>query len=396
MPSSTSEAVPSGITNSDPAASPASPPVGHAGEVLIVDDTPDNLRLLSRILSNAGYDVRKALTGEMALTSARARAPDLILLDIRMPYMDGYEVCEQLKADPQLADIPVIFISALSETWDKVKAFSMGAVDYITKPFQTAEVLARVRTHIQLRQAQKQLHAQNQQLRHLNEELTRSNQELDQFAYVVSHDLQQPLQSITGFVSLIHLKYWSILDAEAQDYLTRIKGAGQRMQRLIQDLLAYARAGNQTTTFAAIDCNDLLNDTLANLQTLLVEKGATIAHDHLPTVMGNYTQLGQLLQNLITNAIKFVPPQQSPHVRIDVSPHAEQWLFSVQDNGIGISPEHLERIFEAFQRCHADQNYSGTGIGLATCKRIVELHGGRIWAESQVGEGTTFYFTLKA
>ncbi|MDA0866927.1 MAG: response regulator, partial [Cyanobacteria bacterium] len=203
-------------------------------EILIVDDTPDNLRLLSAILRNQGFEVRKALNGKRAIASIQAVSPDLILLDIRMPDMNGYEVCEYLKADPSTADIPVIFISALDDTLDKINAFAVGGVDYITKPFQEAEVLARIENQLRLRQLQQQLLQQN-------EELTRSNRELEQFAYVVSHDLQQPLQSITGFAKIMAMQSKNTLDDDNLGYLQSILDAGGRMQRLIQDLLLYAR-----------------------------------------------------------------------------------------------------------------------------------------------------------
>jgi signal transduction histidine kinase len=357
-----------------------------SGEILIVDDTPDNLRFLSLMLTQRGYEVRKALNGPMALASAQAELPDLILLDIRMLEMDGYEVCRTLKADPQTSEVPVIFISALDDVLDKVKAFGVGGVDYITKPFQSAEVLARVEHQLNLRQLQKRLVAQN-------EELARSNRELEQFAYMVSHDLQQPLQSITGFARFLHVKYENDLDAKAIQYINQIIDAGSRMQNLIQDLLAYSQSG-KVQEFQAIDCNQVLEQVLDNLQAAIAEKLVSITADSLPVVMASEIQLVQLFQNLLSNASKFVRADVTPQVRISVTPVDNQWQFAIQDNGIGIAAEHLHQIFEVFQRLHSIKEYPGNGIGLATCKRIVELHGGRIWVESKLHEGTTFYFTL--
>ncbi|MDX2217267.1 MAG: response regulator, partial [Oculatellaceae cyanobacterium bins.114] len=224
-------------------------------DILIVDDTPDNLRVLSAMLTNRGYEVRKALNGQRAIASVQSEPPDLILLDIKMPEMDGYEVCKRLKATPSPCEVPIIFISALDDALDKVRAFAAGGVDYVTKPFQEAEVLARIEHQLRIQRLQQQLVKQN-------EELHRSNQELEQFAYVVSHDLQQPLQSVTGFVRLLQLKYDTTLDETAQDYLNRIHETGNRMQRLIQDLLAYAQVGKQPQEFQKIDCNYILEQVL--------------------------------------------------------------------------------------------------------------------------------------
>lgn len=355
-------------------------------EILIVDDTPDNLRLLSRILMRQGYEVRKALNGQMALASAQINPPDLILLDIRMPYMTGYEICEALKADPTTCEVPVIFISALDDVLDKVRAFSVGGVDYVTKPFQEAEVLARVENQLRLRHLQRQLQLRNQALE-------RSNRELEQFAHVVSHDLQQPLQSITGFTRLMQLGYPD-LDEKGQQYLQSILEAGGRMQRLITDLLGYAQADQLPARFDLVDCNLLLQQVLQTLSLEMTEKQVVLETDTLPTVRGSDVQLLQLLQNLIGNAIKFLRPGVHPQIRLTVTPQGQQWLFALHDNGIGIEPDKLNHVFEVFQRTQAAKQYPGSGIGLATCKRIVENHGGQIWAESQVNQGTTFYFTL--
>jgi light-regulated signal transduction histidine kinase (bacteriophytochrome) len=304
-----------------------------------------------------------------------------------MPEMDGYEVCKHLKSSPNTCEVPIIFISALDDASDKVRAFAAGGVDYITKPFQEAEVLARIEHQLRIQRLQKQLLKQN-------EELQRSNQELEQFAYVVSHDLQQPLQSVTGFVKLLQLKYEATLDETAQDYLNRIHDTGSRMQRLIQNLLIYAQVSRQQQEFQNTDCNNVLKQVLENLQGVIEEHHVTLTHDSLPVVWGRETQLLQLFQNLISNGIKFVHPNVNPVVHISAVQQKKQWRIGIQDNGIGIKSDYLEQIFHIFQRVHATQHYPGTGIGLAVCKKIVEQHGGKIWVESQIDQGTTFYFTL--
>lgn len=363
--------------------------VSKRKEILVVDDIPNNVRLLSTLLSEQSYEVRKALSGTQALASARAALPDLILLDIKMPVMDGYEVCAALKADPKTQEIPIIFISALDDVLDKVSAFSAGGADYITKPFQKEEVLVRIEHQLRLQDLQQKLKAQN-------EELARSNQELDQFAYVVSHDLQQPLQSIIGYAKIMALQTPS-LEASTSQYLDKILDAGDRMQNFIKDLLSYAQVGQTTKALVPVDCNALLKKVLNNLDNALTENDASLSYSSLPTVLGNEVQLMQLFQNLINNAIKFHRPETPPSVTIDASLERNTcWVFGIHDNGIGMPRESLCQVFNAFQRAHTSGAYPGTGIGLATCKKIVESHGGNIWVESELGKGSSFYFKLRA
>jgi len=230
------------------------------------------------------------------------------------------------------------------------------------------------------------------QMLQLTEDLKRSNQELEQFAYVASHDLQEPLRSVTSYTQLLAQRYQGNLDAKADKYINYIVDGASRMQQLINDLLAYSRLGKRVQEFEAADCNAAVQQSLSNLQIAIAEKNAVITYESLPTVMADEFQLVQLFQNLIGNAIKFC--QDVPIIHIAASRNESEWLFSVRDNGIGIDPEYADRIFLIFERLHSRREYSGTGIGLAICQRIVERHGGRIWVESQSGEGATFYFTI--
>ncbi|NER49795.1 MAG: response regulator [Symploca sp. SIO1A3] len=362
--------------------------------ILIIDDTPENLHFLSNGLTRKGYQVKCAISGSIALLRVFAELPDLILLDIKMPEMNGYEVCEYLKANEKTREIPVIFLSALHEVSDKVKAFASGGVDYITKPFQFEEVLARVENQLTIARLQKQLQQQNLRLQELNEELEKSNQELEEFTYIVSHDLQEPLRAVSSFTQLLVENHQSYLNSEANEYIAFILDGTTRMSQLIKDLLAYSRVGKQAREFELTDCNMVLTDVLADLQIMIAETSAKITYDSLPIVMGDSVQLAQLFQNLISNAIKFHRPEIAPLIKISVTLKNDEWLFCVHDNGIGIKTRHFERIFQIFKRLHTFGNYPGTGIGLAICKKIVEHHEGRIWVESERGVGTTFYFTI--
>ncbi len=227
----------------------------------------------------------------------------------------------------------------------------------------------------------------------LTEDLKRSNEELEQFAYVASHDLQEPLRAITSYTQLLAQRYQGNLDAKADKYINYVIDGASRMQQLINDLLAYSRLGTRAQEFEMADCNAAVHQSLYNLQIAIAEKKAVITCESMPTVMADEFQLVQLFQNLIANAIKFCY-QDIPIIHIAAIIQDNEWLFSVLDNGIGIDPEYADRIFIIFQRLHGRREYSGTGIGLAMCKRIVERHGGRIWVDSQPEEGSTFYFTI--
>jgi light-regulated signal transduction histidine kinase (bacteriophytochrome) len=225
------------------------------------------------------------------------------------------------------------------------------------------------------------------------EELKRSNKELEEFAYVASHDLQEPLRMVTGYSQLLAKRYGDRLDQKAKEYIGFAVDGAKRMQGLIEDLLTYSRVGSKGKVFAWTDCEVVLGKALAGLQIAIQECGATVTHDPLPTVMGDDFQLGQLFQNLLGNAIKY-RNSKAPQVHVSCKKEIGKWVFSVNDNGIGIDPQYHERVFTIFQRLHTKEQYPGSGIGLAICKKIVERHGGKIWIESELGKGSTFYFTL--
>ena len=226
------------------------------------------------------------------------------------------------------------------------------------------------------------------------EELARSNAELEQFVYIASHYLQEPLRTISNFSQLLAKRYKDKLDAKANQFIGFIVDGTTRMQEMIDDLLEYSRVSTRTKPFESTDCENVLDQALANVKEAVEESGALVTHDPLPTVMADASQMVQLFQNLLSNAIKF--RKEKPLIMVSAAQKGNEWLFSVKDNGIGIAPEFMEHIFKMFEREHASAEYPGTGVGLAICKKIVERHGGRIWVESEIGKGSTFYFTIPA
>jgi light-regulated signal transduction histidine kinase (bacteriophytochrome) len=225
-------------------------------------------------------------------------------------------------------------------------------------------------------------------------ELERSNKDLEQFAYIASHDLQEPLRSVSGFLQLLSRRYHGKLDSKADQYIDIAVGGANRMQTMIEDLLKFSRVTTRGEKFKPTNFETVLSDVLLNLKVSIDENNASITHDPLPTVMADESQMKQVLQNLISNAIKFHSEETHPKIHLSAEEKNQEWIFSVKDNGIGIDPKYAERVFEVFKRLHTRQKYPGTGIGLAVGRKIIERHGGRIWVNSKLGEGSTFHFSI--
>jgi len=373
--------------------------------ILLVDDHPTKLLALESVVGTLGENVLTAHSGEEALRHLLNQDFAVILLDVKMPGMNGFELAQLIRQRPRSRYTPLLFISAVNTTDAFIfKGYELGAVDYLPTP--APEILrAKVKVFVELYKKNEEARHQAEAIRQLNSELERrvaertaalqrSNEELQQFAYIVSHDLQEPLRAVANYVSLLAERYRGQLDADADEMIGFAVDGATRMQAQIKGLLTYAWVGNKELERTPTNCEDVLACVLRDLQVTIEDSGAVLTHDPLPTVQVETNQFALLLQNLISNAIKFrgeVPPMIHLSARQDGS----TWVFSVCDNGIGIDPRHAERIFHIFQRLHTRAEYPGTGIGLTVCKKIVERHGGRIWVESTPGEGSTFYFTIR-
>lgn len=474
--------------------------------ILAVDDHRENLTALEAVLAPLGHDVVTAGSGEEALGHLLRDDFAVILMDVRMPTMDGFETVELMKRRKRNEDTSVIFLTGVEKEARQVfRGYSAGAVDYMSKPVDADVMRSKVAVLVDLHQKTAALKESEERFRtafanapigialiapdgewlqanealcamlgrspaelfkrpiyeltcpedrqreqrelrrviaekprfHQTEkrlvrsdgqvvralvsvslavdaqgrplnfiwqlvdvtelerraaELERSNAELEQFGSIAAHDLSEPLRVISGFAELLQRRYAPQLDQEGNRLLDVIGDGSARMQRVIDDLLAYAKVGRETSR-EPVACDGVLEQTLAALAQRIEETGAIVTVESLPTVEGDRTQLGQLFQNLIGNALKFTGDAR-PEVHVSAARDGQAWRFSVRDNGLGIDPQHAERIFEPFRRLHTRHAFPGTGIGLAIAKRIVELHGGRIWVETASGGGSVFTFTI--
>jgi len=359
--------------------------VGGKLRVLVVEDEPADVELVLRALRQAGFEASGdvAQTAEEFTDLVRRNSYDVILADYKLPNWNGMESVEALRREG--LDVPVIVVSGSLGELTAVECIKQGAADYVLK-----DHLARLPESVRRAMQEKRLREEHKQGQ---EALARSNQDLEQFAYVASHDLQEPLRMVATYTQLLAERYRGKLDDDADKYIHYAVDGALRMQTLVQDLLAFSRLGRQGTDLQSTDCNVVVETAVKNLQTAVHESGAQVTHDHLPAVVTDGAQLPQVFQNLIGNAIKF-RGSDPPAIRISASKKGREWVFAVADNGIGIAPEHAEIIFVIFKRLHTRAEYPGSGIGLAICKRIIERQGGKIWVESQRGQGATFKFTL--
>jgi signal transduction histidine kinase len=396
-------------------------------KILLVDDKPENLVALEAVLDGLGQELIKAQSGKDALRACLEHDFAAILLDVKMPDMDGFETAAMIREREQSKDTPIIFLTALKSEEHLFRGYYMGAVDYLYKPIVPEVLRSKVAVFVDLsrknailkknRDALEQKNAELQQevaermraeadVRRLNaelerrveertRELSRMNDELRQFAYVASHDLQEPLRTVASYAQLLARRYRGKLDQDADEFIAYMVSGVTRMHTLLNDMLAYSRVTeSRDRPLVPANLNAVVQSALMNLDLTISENHAAVHVDSLPTLHGDEIQLTQVFQNLIGNAIKY-KSEEPPQISITAEEGQDEWTISVSDNGIGVDPQYSERIFGIFKRLHG-RELPGTGMGLAICKRIIERHNGRIWVEPRNGMGSRFCFTLPA
>ncbi len=353
--------------------------------ILVVDDISKNLQVVGTILRNEGYHVMPATSGLQALERVSAQPPDLILLDLMMPEMDGLEVCSRLKADPFTRQIPVIFLTASNEMDHLMKGFEAGAVDYITKPFNAPELLARVRTHLELK--------------HARERLREMNEEKNEFMGIAAHDLRNPLSAIQGYAEMIIEDAQSLAHRDLEGNGQRIREAAKRMTEMVQNFLDANRIerGELKLNMAISDLSPLLQSVLETQSPPATAKGQMIQLELPPTptlALADVSITFQVFENLVSNAVKYSPPGKKIFVRLKAETGVVR--FEVEDQGPGLSKEDQKKLFGKFARLSAKPTGGehSTGLGLSIVKRLVEAMNGKVWCESELGMGAKFIVTI--
>lgn len=389
-------------------------------KILVVDDEQFNIEIILALLPKE-FEIVTASNGKEALEKVKETSPDLILLDVIMPELNGFEVCRKLKGDEKTMCIPVVMVTSLTEKEDRIRGIEAGADDFLNKPVDNYELNARVKSLLRVKKYHDELVEEQEKLRNLNEhledkvkertaslaaevemrkkaqnllqitlkELARSKAELEQIVFIASRELAQPLQAVSSNLGHLGNSYrGKLLDKDAWEIVGNAVDGTVGMQRRINDLYTYSRMG---TNKEPADIGVVLNEAITNLGVVIKKTQTQITHDKLPVVMGDQAQLCQLFHHLLDNAIKF-RTASPPKVHISARQEGEDWVFSVQDNGVGIDPKYIDNLFLISER--PSEGQLKTGIGLAICKKIVERHGGKIWVESEKGKGSTFHFTI--
>jgi len=364
----------------------------YKGTLLVVDDLLDNIKVLLEFLSKTNFKVLTAQNGCQGIEIAQSAKPDLILLDIMMPEMDGFEVCQILKSQPDTQEIPIIFITGLTDIANKMKGFELGSADYITKPFQQEEVVARVTAHLNLYRLQRQL-------KEYTQELERRNQELDAFAHTVAHDLKNPLGGVIGLSELMMENCFTDSSSpkaqKCQENLNFVLRAGHQMNNIIQAILLLAGVSRQQQmNIQILEMSEIFQQALQNLNPMLTQYQGNVQYpDKWPQAKGYAPWVQEIWSNYLSNGLKY--GGTPPHLKAGATALEDEKMiqFWLHDNGPGLLPEQQTSLFVPFTRLHTNRA-QGHGLGLSIVQKIVEKLGGKVGVESQPGQGSKFYFTL--
>jgi signal transduction histidine kinase len=360
--------------------------------LLIVDDETAQMQALRETLTDHGYEATGCTSGESALAALQVKSYDLLLVDLMMPGMDGIALLRSaLPADPQLV---AIIMTGAGTIATAVEALQAGAFDYILKPFKLSAILPVLARGLALRRLRLENATLERSVRERSAELEAANIELDAFTRSASHDLRTPLNAVIGYSTLLAAKYGSQWPAEAVKWLGYIEQAGNRMNRLIEDLLRLSRLGHQALNVEPVDVGALVRSVVDELRLGQAERRLDVRFVELPQVMADASLLRQVFVNLLSNACKFTCRTQLPLIEVGCASEGTERAFYVRDNGAGFDMAHAARLFQAFERLHSVADFEGTGVGLTIVHRIVQRHGGRIWAEGDPGRGAVFRFTL--
>ncbi|MDQ0874834.1 two-component system sensor histidine kinase/response regulator [Paenibacillus sp. V4I3] len=342
---------------------------------------------MQKILQVLHCDVYVVQSGNEALSYTLRHDFALILLDVNMPEMDGFELAELLRSNKETKHIPIIFVTASNKEDQSVfKGYESGAVDYLFKPVNADILLSKVKIFLELNRRNKELEA-------IQSELERSNESLREFAQVVSHDLKNPLNVITGLSELLIARHSADMTPKGKEYMNRISATAERMNHLITDLLSYAQLNAKSVTFGNVDLNEVVTNVISDLSSTIEQnEGQILIQDRLPIIQADATQMYQLFQNIIANGLKYRRKEQSPIIQISLweGNEPDTFVIQIEDNGIGMKKEDIPTIFTPFKRLDNAKAYEGTGLGLATVQKIIERHDGLMEVESILGERSTF------
>jgi two-component system sensor histidine kinase/response regulator len=405
-------------------------------KILIAEDSPTQAQQLQYVLEQQGYEVRAAANGRLALEMAPEFKPTLIISDVVMPEMDGYELCRGIKADPSLHDVPVILVTTMSDPQDVIRGLECGADNFFLKPYDEDYLISRVKyvlvnremrkveqagmgveiyfhgqrhfitadrlqilnllmsTYEAAIQRNKELNQSQEELRLLNTRLDNANKELESFSYSVSHDLRAPLRHIDGYLGLLEKHVNGTLDDKSKGFLKIISDSAKQMGRLIDDLLSFSQMNRAEMMRREVDMEHLVQETIRGLQS---EIGGRQIHwniGRLPAVPADIAMMRQVMVNLLSNAVKYTRTRVTAEIEVGVQAAGDEFIYFVRDNGVGFDMQYVDKLFGVFQRLHRAEDFEGTGIGLANVRRIIARHKGRTWAEAKLDHGAVFYFSL--